>query len=92
MTGKTRYHSIDEIPDDLIPRTSKRDPDNQLYKTRRWVNFKKRQILFSQNDGIPVAMRTPGMRFANRFIWASSIGLFIVNIYYLNKFNSPQNK
>lgn len=85
----TKYRSIDEIPDELISKTSKRDPDNAVYRTRRWVDFKKKQILFTQNDGVPNYLRTPAGRYTYYFVWASSIGLFFFNIY---NFNSHQKK
>lgn len=81
----TKYHSIDDIPDELISRTSKRDPENAIYRTRRWVDFKKKQILFTQNDGIPNYKRTLAGRYTYYAIWASSIGLFFFNIYRFNQ-------
>lgn len=85
---KTKYFSIDEIPDSMVATSSKRDPDNQLYKTRRWVNFKKKQILFAQQDGIPNYLRTRGGRFAYYSLWTSTITLFVYNIYKYNQLSS----
>lgn len=85
----SKYRTIDEIPDELILKTSKRDPDNAVYRTRRWVDFKKKQILFSQNDGVPNYLRTTAGRYTYYFIWASALGSFCYNIY---KFNSLQKK
>lgn len=81
----TKYYSIDDIPDDIIPRFSKRDPDNDIYKTRRWVDFKKRQILYQQRDGVPSHVRTPFRRFNHYGMIASVFGLFFYNIYVFNK-------
>jgi hypothetical protein len=82
----TKYRSIHEIPDELIPRYSKRDPDNMMYRTRRWVNFKKKQILFQQQDGVPNYLRTPTSRALFYFVCASCAGTFVWNIYKLNKY------
>ena len=87
---KTRWHTIDEIPDELIQTYSKRDPDNMIYQTRRWVNFKKKQLLFSQNDGVPNHLRTRGMRFMYYGIWTSTLGLFFYNFYMYNKVTSAK--
>lgn len=87
---KTKYQSIHEIPDELVKTYSKRDPNNPLYKTRRWVNFKKKQILFQQNDGVPGHMRTPISRFIWRATWMGSIGVFCYNIYLFNKYNNTK--
>lgn len=82
---KTKYNSIHEIPDELIKTYSKRDPNNPLYRTRRWVNFKKRQILYQQNDGVPNYLRTPWGRFVYRGCIVGTVGLFFYNAYILNK-------
>lgn len=89
---KTKYHSIDEIPDELIPRYSKRDPDNMLYQTRRWVNFKKKQILFTQNDGVPNYLRTRGGRFAYYGCWTLTFCSLFYSIYTLNYLTSNKGK
>lgn len=81
----TRYHTIDDIPDELIPRYSKRDPDNQVYRTRAWVNFKKKQILFQQQDGVPNYLRTRLGRYGYRALWGATIGTLFYNIYLFNK-------
>lgn len=82
----TKYRTIHDIPDELIPTYSKRDPDNMLYKTRRWVNFKKKQILFQQQDGVPNYLRTP----ASRALFYTMCGALAVqtvyNIYMLNSY------
>lgn len=78
---KTKYHSIDDIPDEMVRTYSRRDPNNKIYQTRRWVNFKKRQILYNQPDGIPNYLRTPMGRFSYYTVWAASIGLLFYNAY-----------
>lgn len=85
---KTKYHSIHEVPDELIKTYSKRDPNNPVYRTRRWVNFKKKQIMFQQNDGVPGFMRTPISRFIYRTTWMGSVGLLFYNFYLWNKYTS----
>ena len=40
------WKSWRDIPDSMIPTTSKRDPDNPIYKTRKYVNYRKQQIWF----------------------------------------------
>lgn len=82
---KTKYFSIHDIPDEMVQTYSKRDPDNKLYQTRRWVNFKKKQILFQQKDGVPHYMRTTLGKFTYRFIWAATFTSLAYNIYCLNK-------
>ena len=82
----TKYRTIHDIPDSLISRYSKRDPDNMIYQTRRWVNFKKKQILFQQQDGVPGHLRTPASRALFYFTCASTGVLFVYNLYTLNRF------
>lgn len=89
---KTKYFSIDEIPDSLIPTESKRDPGNPVYQTRRWVNFKKKQILFQQQDGVPRHLRTPFNRYLYYGIWTATIGLAVTNMYLLIKYTSKKTK
>lgn len=84
----TRWHTIDEIPDEMVPQSSLRDPENPLYRTRRWVNFKKKQILFQQRDGVSDYMRTRMARFSYYGLWASTIGCCVFNIYMFNKLTS----
>lgn len=82
---KTKYHSIDDIPDSMIRTYSKRDPDNKVYQTRRWVNFKKKQILYNQPDGIPNYLRTPAGRYSYYGMFAASFALLFYNIYTYKK-------
>ena len=77
----TKYRSIDEIPDSMVLQNSKRDPTNEFYKTRRWFDFKKEQILFSQNDGIPSYLRTPGRKIMHYTVVYGSVVLLFANIY-----------
>jgi phosphatidate phosphatase APP1 len=82
----TKYRTIHDIPDELIPRTSKRDPENMMYQTRRWVNFKKKQILFQQQDGVPNYLRTPASKAMFYFACSSLAVGTVLNIYLLNHF------
>lgn len=84
-TRPTKYFSIDDIPDSMVKTYSKRDPNNMLYKTRRWVDFKKEQILYTQPDGVPIHLRTPRARFVYYGLWTGSITMLFVNIWVLNK-------
>lgn len=90
MVRKTKYHSIDEIPDSLVMRDSKRDPDNKIYKTRRWYDFKKKQILFTQNDGVPSHLRTPLRRFSYYSIYTSAFVMLGYNFYLYNYYTSKK--
>jgi len=85
----TKYHSIDEIPDELVQKYSKRDPNNPLYRSRRWVNLKKRQILFGQLDGVPIHLRTFKRRVWYYGLWTATISSFFYTIY---KFKQVCNK
>lgn len=85
----TKYFSIHDIPDEMVQTYSKRDPDNKFYQTRRWVNFKKKQILYTQQDGVPSYLRTLPKRVLYYSLWASTFGLFALNIY---RFNYHTNK
>lgn len=84
----TKYHSVDDVPDELVKRHSKRDPNNMIYQTQRWVDFKKKQILFSQQDGVPIYLRTPRGRFTYYFLWAGVTFGFFYNIYLFRKFTN----
>lgn len=82
----TKYHSIQDIPDEMVKTYSKRDPNNPIYKTRRWVDWKKKQILYSQNDGIPPYLRTPIKRAFYYGAWTSTWLLFAYNMYCIKKY------
>lgn len=86
---KTKYFTINDIPDSMVPTEIKRDPDNKIYKTRRWYDFKKSQILHTQNDGVPCYLRTPMRRLYYYSVYGTTIGLFFYNLYglyyYMNK-------
>jgi len=84
----TKYHSIDDIPDELVRKYSKRDPDNKIYQTNRWMKLKKYQILYQQNDGVPAWKRTRLARINYYSLWAATWGVFFWNIYTWNKLNS----
>lgn len=86
----TKYHSIHEIPDELVQQWSKRDPDNKLYQTRRWVNFKKKQILYAQQDGIPGYMRTPALRCMYYGTFITAFGMLFFNIYMFNQYQKKK--
>lgn len=81
---KTKYFSIDDIPDSLVTKQPRRDPENPFYRTRRWVNFKKRQILFTQNDGVQPHLRTPARKLFYYGLWANTLGLTFYGIYLIN--------
>lgn len=87
----TKYFSIDDIPDDMVKKYSKRDPDNLIYKSRRWVDFKKKQILYTQNDGVPNYLRTAKGRFAYYGLWAGMLFSTCANIYVFNKNYNKKN-
>lgn len=40
------WKSWRDIPDSMIPTTSKRDPNNPIYGTRKYVDYRKQQIWF----------------------------------------------
>lgn len=86
----TKYHSIHEIPDELVQTYSKRDPNNKIYETRRWVNFKKKQILYQQNDGVPNYLRGPFGRSIYYITWVGSISLLFYNFYKWNEFTNKK--
>lgn len=78
MTGgipiyKTKYKSPAEVPDELVRRFSPRDPTNRVYESRRWYDLKKRQIFFSQRDGVPVYLRTPAYKAFYYATWATNV-------------------
>lgn len=83
----TKYRTIHDIPDSMVKTYSERDPENMIYKTRRWVDFKKKQILFCQQDGVPMYLRTARSRFIYYSIWAGAFGSFFYNIYVYKKYN-----
>lgn len=87
---KTKYFSIHDVPDELVSQYSKRDPDNKIYQTRRWVNFKKKQILFQQRDGVPGYMRTTMGKITYRLLWVGTVGCLAYNIYTLNRLMSKK--
>lgn len=77
---KTKFKSIHEIPDSWVVTKSKRDPDNKIYETRRYMNRKKAQILFSQNDGIRTYWRTPAGKALHTFTVAGSVIMLCVTV------------
>lgn len=52
-----------DVPDHLIPKSSKRDPDNGIYADPEYINFRKRQIWFQLPDGKLVWQKLPGDMF-----------------------------
>ena len=40
------WKSWQDIPDSMIPTTSKIDPDNDIYKERHYINLRKKQIWY----------------------------------------------
>lgn len=72
-TYKTKYNTLADVPDELVRQYSPRDPNNKFYESRRWYDMKKRQIFFSQRDGIPIYLRTPGFRAFYYGTWAINI-------------------
>lgn len=78
MTGgiplyKTKYQKPADVPDEYVRNTSPRDPNNKFYQSRKWYDMKKRQIFFSQNDGVPVYLRTPGFKAFYYGTWSFNI-------------------
>lgn len=79
------WKSWRDIPDELVVPSSGREVDNQLFKTRRWYDFKKQQIWHQQGDGVPFHLQTPMRKFLYRSLWATSFGIFFYNCYLWNK-------
>jgi hypothetical protein len=44
------WKSWRDIPDSLIPTSSKRDPNNKIYGTRAYINLRKQQIWMQAMD------------------------------------------
>ncbi len=40
------WKSWTDIPDSMIPTTSRRDPNNKIYSTKTYINLRKQQIWF----------------------------------------------
>jgi len=58
--GWENWKSWKDVPDHLIPKSSKRDPDNGIYADPEYINFRKRQIWFQLPDGKLVWQKLPG--------------------------------
>ncbi|RWS12538.1 hypothetical protein B4U79_17444 [Dinothrombium tinctorium] len=77
--GKKFFKSWKEIPDELIPTTSKRDPHNAIYRHPKYIAFRKKQIFFQQDDGVPLYFRE-GLK--DYILFYSIIVLVTGNISY----------
>jgi hypothetical protein len=78
------WKSWRDIPDSMIPTTSKRDPDNPIYGTRTYVDYRKKQIWFQIPDGVPVFLKggTPD-KIAYYGVWIGVTVLLCTNLYYI---------
>lgn len=79
---KPKYTSIHDIPDELVPTTSWRDPDNPVYRTRRFVNLRKKQILYAQDPHAPSYLKTKENRYLYYFTWAALVanGIYVLSV------------
>jgi hypothetical protein len=48
------WKSWKDVPDSLIPTTSKRDPDNTVYSNPAYINMRKKMIWYQRPVGLPV--------------------------------------
>lgn len=80
---KTRFSSIHEVPDEWVATSSNRDPYNKVYETRRYINKKKKQFLFQQQDGVPVYTRTPIGRVLYFGTVTATLSLVAYNLWFL---------
>ena len=55
--GWENWKSWRDVPDDLIPKTSWRDPDNPVYSHPTFIANRKKQIWFQRPCGLPVYLR-----------------------------------
>lgn len=53
--GCENWKSWKDVPDDWIPKTSKRDPDNMIYSDPRYIKLRKKQVWAQR----PTAADTP---------------------------------
>ena len=82
--AKRKYERWQDVPDHLIPTTSKRDPDNEIYSHPNYIKYRKNQIFFQQDDGVPIYFKR-GLR--SKILFYSLFGLFVggigVSYYYI---------
>ncbi|RWS23353.1 hypothetical protein B4U80_13397 [Leptotrombidium deliense] len=78
---KVLYKRWQDIPDSMIPTTSKRDPHNTIYRTRDYINFRKQQIFFQQKDGIPIYLKRGPIAYLRYYLVA--LGAFGGSAYFV---------
>ncbi|CAG2104236.1 unnamed protein product [Medioppia subpectinata] len=78
------WQSWRDIPDSMIPTSSRRDPNNPIYGTRRYVNFRKKQIWSQIPDGTPVYLKFGA---ADKVLYYGLIvgtaALVLTNVYHI---------
>ncbi|CAG2173628.1 unnamed protein product [Oppiella nova] len=89
------WKSWRDIPDSMIPTTSKRDPNNPIYGTRKYVDYRKQQIWFQIPDGVPVFLKggtTDKVLYYG--LWVAVTTLVLVNAYHIGDmiFGKPTKK
>lgn len=55
--GWENWKSWRDVPDHLIPKSSKRDPDNLVYEHPEYIKLRKQQIWCQIPNGVPIYLR-----------------------------------
>ncbi|XP_054156826.1 uncharacterized protein LOC128955202 [Oppia nitens] len=78
------WKSWRDIPDSMIPTTSKRDPNNPIYGTRKYVDYRKQCIWYQINNGVPVYLKAGTTDYALYYLaWAGITVMLLVNSYII---------
>lgn len=80
--GYKEWKSWKDVPDTLIPTSSKRDPENPVYSNPKYIAFRKKQIYFSRPVDLPVYLLGGDKdKFWIYFMWTAT-GLCLLNAFY----------
>jgi hypothetical protein len=79
-----KYKRWQDVPDSLIPKTSKRDPENPIYSHPRYINYRKKQIFYQQEDGIPVYLKNGPTDYILYYgLWIVSASIFVYSFSWI---------
>jgi hypothetical protein len=65
--GWENWKTWKDVPDELIPKSSWRDPDNPIYAHPTYIKFRKQQLFYQRPCGLPVYLRSTGDRYMYYF-------------------------
>ena len=82
--GWENWKTWRDVPDELIPKTSWRDPDNPIYSSQKFINLRKKQIFYQRPCDLPLYLRGGPASYVNYYFIVVTTWFFVFFSLYVH--------